>query len=54
MRHSTFPQRNNCGENLAKFKIPDLLKVTNIATQKWFDELADYNFDRPGLSTKTA
>lgn len=41
------------GENLAKTSDPKLAVSTSFCTDSWYDEIAKYNFDKPGFSQET-
>ena len=57
MEHSSNEQRQGQGENLAMYGSTDpndkTLTTTPFATKIWYDEVKDYNFDKPGFSGAT-
>jgi len=56
-QHSSRSQRNNAGENLYYFATtqsniaPE--QLAQQAVKSWYDEVANYDFNRPGFSMKT-
>ena len=57
MAHSTADERPGQGENLAMYGSSDpsdkTLTTTAHATNAWYDEVKDYNFDDPGFKSGT-
>ena len=57
MAHSTADERPGQGENLAMYGSSDpsdkTLTTTAHATNAWYDEVKDYNFDDPCFKSGT-
>ena len=57
MEHSSSDERKGAGENLAMYGSTDpedkKLSTTSLATDMWYAEVKDYDFDNPGFSMNT-